>query len=72
MQQKLQDEHDIYVAVFTLPDADGADMPWIRVSAQVFIERSDIERIGELIPKVLAELRAETNKVVAPLLPTTS
>ena len=71
MQQKLQDEHDIYVAVFTLPDADGADMPWIRVSAQVFIERSDIERIGELIPKVLSELRAET-RVVAPLLPTTA
>jgi len=52
----LHASHGIYVnSCFQLDAEHGAIASYFRLSAQIFLQRSDFVKLGELVPKLLAE-----------------
>eukprot|EP00038_Savillea_parva_P019863 m.29369 g.29369 ORF g.29369 m.29369 type:complete len:458 (-) comp4589_c0_seq1:58-1431(-) len=51
LAKRVYDEYDIYIVVYKA----GGDRWWIRLSAQIYIDQSDIVKAGEAVLAVLAD-----------------
>ena len=55
MQQTLDNRYNIYLVAVPIKVKDGTTINIVRLSAQVYIEFSDYEKIVDLVPLLIEE-----------------
>jgi selenocysteine lyase/cysteine desulfurase len=66
LQQQLFHQYNMYTVVFELKESAGpAAGWWFRLSAQIYLERSDFENLGQAVLTILPQLREARKSVTA-------